>query len=155
MTLLAPRPQTSPAPTPMGRLDGSSRVARPRRRSRRRPSAHVGPDWILAGAALTLATVGALLVWSATRTAGIAAGGSGRGYLYRHLVNMVIGVVLAVLAARMDARLMRLFGPFVYVASFLGLIAVLVIGTTINGAHAWIEIGGGLEIQPPSTPSSG
>ena len=43
---------------------------------------------------------------------------------------------------------MRLFGPIVYVASFLGLIAVLLIGTTINGAHAWIEIGGGLEVQP-------
>lgn len=143
MTLLAPRPAASVGPPSWARLPG------PGPRSRRRPAGtRVGPDWVLAGAALILATIGALLVWSATRTAGLAHGGNGRGYLYRHLFNMVIGVVLAVCAARMDARLMRLFGPVVYVGSFLGLIAVLLIGTTINGAHAWIEIGGGLEVQP-------
>ncbi len=147
MTLLAPRPhspsQSSARQPALGRLP-SPTVGGGLPRSG--PS--LGPDWILAGAVLILATVGALLVWSATRTADEAAGGSGRAYLYRHLVNMVIGTILAVFAARMDARLMRLFGPIVYVASFLGLVAVLLVGTTINGAHAWIEIGGGLEVQP-------
>lgn len=140
MTLLAPRPSPDPRPS-WGHLPGPSSRRHP-------PGTRVGPDWVLAGAALILAAVGALLVWSATRTAEIAHGGTGRGYLYRHLVNMVIGVVLAVLAARMDARLIRLFGPVVYLASLLGLVAVLLIGTTINGAHAWIEIVGGLEVQP-------
>ena len=153
MTLLGTRPGTSG--TDVSRLGTAPAVPMRRgwrgshpsqRRRGVRPA--YGPDWILAGAALTLALVGALLVWSATRTAGLANGGSGRGFLYRHLINMVIGTGLAVAAARMDARLMRLFGPVVYVASLLGLIAVLVVGTTINGAHAWIEIGGGLEIQP-------
>jgi rod shape determining protein RodA len=35
-----------------------------------------------------------------------------------------------------------------YVASCLGLIAVLLVGSTINGAHSWIVIGGGFQIQP-------
>ena len=143
MTLLAPRPRSQlvvPAPA-LGRRPGRVRPSRG-------AGERAGPDWILAGAAIALALIGALLVWSATRTSEIAHGGSGRGFLYRHLTNLVIGTVLAVLAARMDARLMRLFGPVVYVASLLGLIAVLVVGTTINGAHAWIEVGGGLEIQP-------
>ena len=61
---------------------------------------------------------------------------------------MAIGAVLLVFAARVDARLLRLFGPVVYVASLLGLLAVFAVGSTINGAHAWIVIGGGFEIQP-------
>ena len=51
-------------------------------------------------------------------------------------------------ASRLDARLLRLFGPIVYLASLLGLLLVLVAGTTINGAHAWIRLGGGFELQP-------
>ena len=51
-------------------------------------------------------------------------------------------------AARVDARVLRLFGPVLYLASLVGLLAVFVIGSTINGAHAWIVIGGGFEIQP-------
>jgi rod shape determining protein RodA len=37
-----------------------------------------------------------------------------------------------------------------YVASILGLLAVLVphVGVTVNGAHSWINLGGGFEIQP-------
>ena len=51
-------------------------------------------------------------------------------------------------AARLDARHLRLFGPLFYAGGCLGLIAVFFVGTTINGAHAWIQVGGGLEIQP-------
>ena len=39
-------------------------------------------------------------------------------------------------------------GPIVYLASLFGLLLVMVAGTTINGAHAWIRLGGGVEIQP-------
>ncbi len=107
-----------------------------------------GTDWILVAASLALALIGAVLVWSATRNQMRAAGGNPQAYLYRHLVNVVIALVLGVLASRLDSRLLRLFGPVVYVAGCLGLLATMVVGTTVNGAHAWIRIGGGLEIQP-------
>ena len=115
---------------------------------RRRPRTHAGTDWLLAGVSLALAVLGALLVWSATRTSQRALGGNPQAFLYRHLFNMAIAIVLAAIAARIDARTLRLVGPVLYVASCLGLIAVLFIGSTINGAHAWIRIGAGLEIQP-------
>jgi rod shape determining protein RodA len=51
-------------------------------------------------------------------------------------------------ASRLDARLLRLFGPLVYGGSLLGLFAVLAIGTRVNGAKAWIRLGGGFELQP-------
>jgi rod shape determining protein RodA len=56
--------------------------------------------------------------------------------------------VLLIGEARADSRLLRLFGPIVYAGSLLGLLAVFAVGSTINGAHAWIRLGGGFELQP-------
>jgi rod shape determining protein RodA len=107
-----------------------------------------GYDVPLALIALALSLIGALLVWAATRQTQLDVGGNGQSYLYRHLVNVAIAVVLMMGAARLDARLLRLFGPIVYVGSLLGLVLVLGIGTTVNGAQAWIRLGGGFELQP-------
>jgi rod shape determining protein RodA len=105
-------------------------------------------DWLLIGVSLALALAGALLVWAATRDAARAQGTNPQGPLYRHLANVGVAAVLMVLASRLDARLLRLFGPLVYLASLLGLVAVFVVGTTVNGAHAWIRLGGGFQLQP-------
>jgi rod shape determining protein RodA len=107
-----------------------------------------GFDWILATTALALSLIGAVLVWAATRDVLRAQGGSPDSFLYRHLFNLLIAGVLMVLAARTDARLLRLLGPIVYVAGLVGLLLVFAIGTTVNVAHAWIRIGGGFQLQP-------
>jgi rod shape determining protein RodA len=107
-----------------------------------------GYDIPLALCALALSLAGAVLVWAATRNDQVAAGGNPQGFLYRHLVNVVIAAALMLVASRLDARLLRLFGPVVYVASLGGLLLVLVAGSTINGARAWIRLGGGFELQP-------
>jgi rod shape-determining protein RodA len=101
-----------------------------------------GWDVPLVAVALALSLIGALLVWAATKQS------SGESYLYRHLINLVIAAGLMVGAARLDARLLRLFGPVVYLASLFGLLLVLVAGTTVNGAKAWIRVGAGFELQP-------
>jgi rod shape determining protein RodA len=61
---------------------------------------------------------------------------------------VVIATVLMVGAARLDARLLRLFGPVVYLLSLFGLLLVLAAGTRVNGAKAWLHLGGGFELQP-------
>jgi rod shape determining protein RodA len=101
-----------------------------------------GWDVPLALTAFALSLIGAVLVWAATR------GDSGQAFLYRHLINIAIAAALMVGAARLDARLLRLFGPIVYLASLFGLLLVLVAGATVNGAQAWIRLGGGFELQP-------
>jgi rod shape determining protein RodA len=101
-----------------------------------------GYDLPLAAIALTLSLIGGVLVWAATRET------SGTSFLYRHLVNIAIAGVLMLGAARLDARLLRLFGPIVYLGSVFGLVLVLGVGTTVNGAQAWIRLGGGFELQP-------
>jgi rod shape determining protein RodA len=107
-----------------------------------------GYDVPLAVTALVLSLIGALLVWAATRNTQLALGADPQAYLYRHLFNVVIAVGLMLAAARLDARLLRLFGPAVYLASLGGLVAVFAVGSTINGAKAWIRVGGGFELQP-------
>jgi rod shape determining protein RodA len=101
-----------------------------------------GYDRVLAAVALVLSLAGALLVWAATKSS------DGQSFLYRHLLNLAIAAALAVAASRTNARLLRLLGPIVYVASILGLLLVLAAGSTINGAKAWIRLGGGFELQP-------
>jgi rod shape determining protein RodA len=101
-----------------------------------------GYDVPLAAIALALSLAGAVLVWAATRTS------DGQSFLYRHLLNLVIAAVLMFVASRLNARLLRLFGPIVYAASLCGLLLVLAAGSTINGAKAWIRLGGGFELQP-------
>ena len=107
-----------------------------------------GYDVPLAVVTLLLALIGAVLVWAATRDAQEAAGGNPQSFLYRHLINVVIAAGLLLAASRVDARLLRLIGPIVYLASLGGLLLVMVAGTTINGAHAWIRLGSTVEIQP-------
>ena len=55
---------------------------------------------------------------------------------------------MAVIAARVDVRRLPLLGPLLYLGSLLGLLAVFAVGATINGAHAWILLPGGMELQP-------
>ena len=105
-------------------------------------------DLVLIGAALLLCVIGALLVWAATRGRLEASGGNPQTYLAKQLLNVALGSVLMLCAARVDARLLRLVGPVLYAVSILGLLLVLAIGSTINGARAWIELGGGFELQP-------
>jgi rod shape determining protein RodA len=107
-----------------------------------------GYDWVLIATALALSLAGAVLVWAATRDTSRAQGLDPQGFLYRHLFNIAVAGVLMVVASRLDARLLRLFGPIVYVISLLGLAAVFLVGSTVNGAHAWIRLGGGFELQP-------
>lgn len=105
-------------------------------------------DWLLLGTALCLSLLGSVLVWSATRPRLLDAGQDPTSYFKRHLLNLAIGLVIGGLVSLVDYRKLRVYTPIMYVGSCLGLIGVLVIGSTINGAHSWIVLGGGFQIQP-------
>ncbi len=105
-------------------------------------------DWTLNAVALALGLIGAVLVWAATRDVERAAGNNPNGYLYRHVINLVLATGLMFGASRINARMLRRTGPFFYLAGVFGLMLVLAAGVTINGAHAWIRLGAGFEIQP-------
>jgi len=106
-------------------------------------------DWTLALAVSALIGMGALLVWSATKPQLTAAGLDAQTYFKKHLINAAIGVALASVAALVDYRALRTYAPLVYLASCVGLVAVLSpLGSTINGAHSWILLPAGFQVQP-------
>jgi rod shape determining protein RodA len=105
-------------------------------------------DWILMLAVALLCTLGALLVWGATKPTQVAHAFDPNAYLKRDLLNIGIGVALGSVAAIVDYRTIRAYAPVLYVASLAGLIAVLVHGVTINGSHSWVALPAGFQVQP-------
>ncbi|WP_235737112.1 rod shape-determining protein RodA [Nocardioides alcanivorans] len=115
-----------------------------RQLARRRTS---GLDWVLMAATAVLLLVGTLLVWSATANKDALTGGDSTAFLKKHLVNVAIGLVLMVLVLATDHRWLRLLTPILYVVSMVGLLLVLLMGSTINGSRSWLMVGG-MSIQP-------
>jgi rod shape determining protein RodA len=106
-------------------------------------------DWVLALAVAALIGMGSLLVWSATKQRMLDGGLDPQTFFKKHLVNAVIGLFLAIGAALVDYRSLRAYAPLLYVLSILGLLAVLSpLGSTVNGAHSWIVLPAGFQIQP-------
>jgi rod shape determining protein RodA len=106
-------------------------------------------DWVLALAVAALLAIGTALVWSATRQRELDAGLDPQAFLKKHLLNITIGLALAVVTTLLDYRMLRAYAPFVYGFSVLGLLAVLSpLGSTINGAHSWIQLPGGFSTEP-------
>jgi rod shape determining protein RodA len=106
-------------------------------------------DWVLLAATTALIVLGTLLVYSATRQKMIDAGVDPQSYLKKHLLNIAIGVALGVMTSLFDYRALRAYAPIVYVGSLLGLVFVLSpLGSSVNGAQAWIHLPAGFSIQP-------
>ena len=116
-------------------------------RAKDSPLRHV--DWVLVTAVLALALIGTLLVWSATQPSLRAASLNLRTYLEKQLLNVGIGLVFMAAASLASYRQLRLLAPVVYLGACLGLLVVLSpLGTTVNGAHSWISLPGGFQVEP-------
>jgi rod shape determining protein RodA len=102
-------------------------------------------DWVLALSVLALCVIGSLLIASATRQYQLDHHLDPYAYLKKHLLTVGIGSVLAIIAARWDYLLVRAYTPFLYAGSLIGLLAVLAVGSTINGARSWIVLPAGFQ----------
>jgi rod shape determining protein RodA len=109
-----------------------------------------GFDPILTVAVGLLLFTGTLLVYAATRDWYAASGLDPEYYLKRHVINIVIGILLAWGTTVIDYRMLRAYTPVVWGLGVIGLTAVLIpgIGSEVNGAQAWIPLPGGFQIQP-------
>jgi rod shape determining protein RodA len=110
----------------------------------------VGFDKWMTAAVISLLTLGTLLVWAATRSWFESQGLDPQYYLKRHVLNIAIGILLAYGTTLIDYRLLRAYTPIVWGLGVLGLVIVLIpgLGSTVNGARAWISFPGGFQIQP-------
>ena len=115
-----------------------------------RPSVFAGFDPILTIAVALLLVIGTLLVYAATRNWYAANGLDPEYYLKRHVLNIVIGSLLAWGTTVIDYRLIRAYTPLLWILGVVGLTAVLIpgIGVEVNGANAWIGLPFGFQLQP-------
>jgi len=106
-------------------------------------------DWVLVGAAVALSGMGSLLVWSATRSRSDINHGDPQYFLVRHLLNLAVGMGLCGGIVLLGHHRLRTAVPFLYGFAVLAVLAVLSpLGSTVNGAHSWIVLGGGFSVQP-------
>ena len=112
------------------------------RRDGAAPWRHV--DATLLVAVMAIASLGVLMVYSATRNLGADEG----YFLRRQAVFSLIGLGVMALVATVDYRIARDFAPMIYAASVAGLLLVLSpLGSNRRGAQAWFQIGG-FQLQP-------
>ena len=99
-------------------------------------------EWhILLFVTLALVAFGLVMVYSATSAPAALGNGDPTGYLERQGVYAGVGLVLLVLAARTPYRVWRKLGPPLLAIAFVLCVAVLVLGTPVNGARRWLTFG--------------
>ncbi len=139
-------------PLALGRL-GFGRPARGRtkkakKRSRSRP---VSAEYnMLLTATLCLLALGAVMVFSASSTTRILQNGGlsdSAFYLKRTLIFGAVGLLVMHLTARHGLQVVRNLTPVILGLSLFLLVAVLGVGSNVNGATRWIG-SGSLQIQP-------
>lgn len=101
---------------------------------------------------LLLLSIGVIMVLSASYASAYydlhkETGGNATYYFARQLVFAIAGVAVMLLASRFPLTFYRRLSFFVLLVSIALLMAVLVVGTKVNGARRWIVIGG-QSIQP-------
>ena len=107
-------------------------------------------DNLLNFAVIGLLLIGTLLVYAGTREWFKSYDLDPEYYLKRHILNILIGSLLAYGTTLIDYRLLRAYTPIIWLGAVIGLVIVLIpgLGSEINGAQAWISLPGGFQFQP-------
>jgi len=128
-----------------------SAKAAKRRKSPKKRSRPLPPEYnMLLTATLCLLALGAVMVFSASSTTRILQDGGlsdSAFYLKRTLLFGAVGLTIMFMASRHGLRVIRELTPVFLAGSILLLLAVLAVGTEVNGATRWLG-GGFLQVQP-------
>jgi cell division protein FtsW len=90
---------------------------------------------------LGLVAFGLVMVYSASSGRAAVAADDPAYYLKRQAVYALIGLAALVFLARTDFRRLRPVGGTLVLASAVLLVAVLLVGTSVNGARRWLPLG--------------
>ena len=105
-------------------------------------------DLLLIGATCAVASLGVLMVYSATRSVVGEVGLASTTYLVRQGVFVLLGLGTMAVVTFFDYRHYREVAPIAYLGGLLLLLAVLSpLGTTVNGAQSWFAVGS-FQLQP-------
>jgi cell division protein FtsW len=106
--------------------------------------------YLVIGTAALLLAFGLIMVLSASSVTSYASSGSSFTIAERQGVWMAIGLPVLWIGSRLPVRAYRMLGYPLLLLSFALLLLVLVpgIGQNVSGATRWIDLPGGLQIQP-------
>jgi cell division protein FtsW len=107
------------------------------------------PDTLLFGAIASLVAIGLVMIFSASSAQAYADHHDTAYYVKHQAIYLIVGLVLAYAAYRIDYRKLKAFAPYALVLCIMGLVAVLVphVGVVVNGARRWIGAGM-ISLQP-------
>ena len=111
-----------------------------------RRKVHSDPWWLLVDpflilSALTIAAMGSVLVYSATRGVVGDFTEPNTDFLERQVLFIVMGVAVAVSVALVPPKLMRRLYPLGFAAMMAALWLVLQVGVEVNGTKGWFSFG--------------
>jgi cell division protein FtsW len=90
---------------------------------------------------LALVAFGLVMVYSATSASAALASGDSSYYLRKQGLYALVGLALLLVLRRTSYRSLRFLSPALVLTSLVLLIAVLVVGQTVNGARRWLQLG--------------
>ncbi|MGH9436659.1 MAG: rod shape-determining protein RodA [Terriglobia bacterium] len=93
-------------------------------------------DWLLILAALALAVLGVVEIYSTTLHTALA------GEYKKQIAWVLIGIVAALILSQIDYRLVLDHIVALYVLTILGLAVLLAVGHRVAGARRWLTFGG-------------
>jgi rod shape determining protein RodA len=106
-------------------------------------------DVWLVGATLAIAALGMLMIYSSTRERLRLEGVDELYFVKRQGAAIFVGLVVMALLIAIDYRRLRDFSVFAYVATVVGLLAVLSpLGENARGSQGWFQLPGGFQLQP-------
>ena len=102
---------------------------------------HIDP--VLVGAAIALAAIGLFAIYSATHQSLAAVDLDPGRFVKRQVTFLAVGLVVLLLAASFDYRLLKVYAGMIYVSSLVLLLLVRTpLGTSVKGAQRWFELFG-------------
>jgi cell division protein FtsW len=142
--------------SPSATTSAQGRVSRTRPASRPRPVVLALLDrplasyYLVIGVAALLLALGLIMVLSASSVTSYTSSGSSFTIAERQGIWMAIGLPVLWIGARLPVRAYRWLGYPLLLLSFALLVMVLVhgIGVNVSGATRWIDLPGGLQVQP-------
>jgi cell division protein FtsW len=90
---------------------------------------------------LALVAFGLVMVYSATSASAALANGDSSYFFRKQGLYALVGVVLLLLLRRGSYRGLRPLSPALVLGSIGLLLAVLAVGSTVNGARRWLQVG--------------
>lgn len=98
-------------------------------------------DRALLFAVLSLICFGFVMVMSASMPEAQSLTGNPFHFVWRHCAYLVGCIVIAVIVLQVEIRHWQHFSPFLLLIVGIMLVAVLLVGTTVNGATRWLSVG--------------